>query len=82
MRLAVAIWAIRFNFPAERSLPVYLGGVLGLAHMLSTAKAALINITRWREGIDDATLAKILQRFKRWQAVRATLQFLTFVIAV
>jgi hypothetical protein len=50
LSVVVAIWAIRFNFPAERSLPVYLGGVLGLAHMLSTMKAALINITQWRDG--------------------------------
>jgi hypothetical protein len=50
--------------------------------MLSTVKAALINVSQWKEGVDDAALADILARFERWQAVRAALQFLTFVVAI
>jgi hypothetical protein len=61
---------------------VLLAGVLGVAHTLSTVEAALINVTQWKEGVDDAALADILARFERWQAVRATLQFLTFVVAI
>ncbi len=82
LSVAVALWAVTLNLSAARSLPVYLAGVLGVAHMLSTARAATINVTQWKEGIDDAVLARILQRFERWQAVRAALQFLTFVIAL
>jgi hypothetical protein len=56
-----------------------LAAGLAAAHMLSTAKAASVNLTQWRAGVDDTALAKILQRFERWQALRAGLQFLTFV---
>ena len=58
-----------------------LAAARGVAHMLSTVKAASVNLTQWRPGIDDAALADILQRFERWQALRAGLQFLTFAVS-
>jgi hypothetical protein len=33
-------------------------------------------------GIDEAALTDILERFARWQALRAGLQFLTFVFTI
>ena len=80
--VGLALWARTFDLPARRALPVYVAGVLGAAHMLSTVKAAMINVTQWRAGIDDIALATVLRRFERWQAVRAALQFLTFAAAV
>jgi hypothetical protein len=82
LAVAAALWALTLHLSSRQSLPVLLAGVLGVAHTLSTVEAALINVTQWKEGVDDAALADILARFERWQAVRATLQFLTFVVAI
>ena len=56
-----------------------LAAGLAVAHMLSTVKAASVNLTQWRADVDDAALREILNRFERWQALRASLQLLTFV---
>jgi hypothetical protein len=82
LSVAVALWALQFDLPAARAFPIYLAGVFGALHMLSTVRAATINVTQWKEGVDDARLAAILQRFERWQALRAVLQFFTFAVAV
>src|SRR5919198_6565729 len=73
LTLVAAIWALTLNLPAGRSLPVFLAGGLAVAHTLSTVKAAPINLTQWKVGDDEVALADILQRFARWQAVRASL---------
>jgi hypothetical protein len=57
---------------------MFLAGGLAIAHTLSTVKAASINLIQWKTGTDDVALANILDRFARWQALRASLQFLTF----
>ena len=50
--------------------------------IISTVKAGSINLTQWKVGDDDAALADVLQRFAWWQAVRASLQFLTFAVTI
>src|SRR5207247_9989544 len=87
--LATAIWALTLNLPARRSLPVFLAGGLAVAHTLSTVKAGGINwvLAPWQPAErqvadDEVALAAILQRFERWQAVRASLHFLTFAVTV
>jgi hypothetical protein len=82
LTLAVALWAAALDLPASRSLPVFLAGGLALAHALSNLKAVRINLSQWQVADDDAALAAILQRFARWQGLRASLQFLTFAVAV
>jgi len=89
LTLAAAIWALRLNLSARRSVPVYLGGGLALAHTLSTVKAGSINwsLAPWQSAErkvadDEVVLADILQQFERWQALRASLQFLTFAVTV
>jgi hypothetical protein len=89
LTLAAALWALTLDLPARQSLPVLLGGGLAVAHTLSTVKAASINLTLapWqpaerRVADDEAVLADILRRFERWQALRASLQFLTFAATV
>jgi hypothetical protein len=67
---------------------VYLAAALGVAHALSTVKAARINwaIAPWqppeRRITDERKLADVFDRFERWQAVRASLQFLTFAAGI
>jgi hypothetical protein len=89
LTLAAAIWALTLNLSTGRSLPVFLGGGLAVAHTLSTVKAGSINwsLTPWQPAErkvadDEVALADILQRFERWQALRASLQFLTFAVTV
>lgn len=78
LTLAAAIWALKLNLPGYRSLPMFLAGGLAIAHTLSTVKAASMNLIQWKTGTDDVALANVLDRFARWQALRASLQFLTF----
>src|SRR6266496_1832792 len=85
LTLAAAIWALTLNLPVRSSLPVFLAGGLAVAHTLSTLKAGAINwsLAPWqpaarRVADDEVALADIFQRFERWQALRASLQFLTF----
>jgi hypothetical protein len=88
LRVAAALRASSQGLSAKRSLPTYVAGGLGVAHALSTVKAAGINwaIAPWqppeREITDEAMLASVFRRFERWQAVRASLQFLTFAAGV
>ena len=80
LTIAAAVWDWRLHLP--NSLPVFLAGGLAIAHTLSTVKAGSINLTQWKVGDDDVALADILQRFAWWQAVRASLQFLTFAVTI
>ena len=88
LRAAAAFRASSLGLPLRRSRPVYIAAALGVAHALSTVKAAGINlaIAPWqppeRQITDEATLSDVLRRFERWQALRATLQFLTFTAGV
>ena len=67
---------------------MYVAGALGVAHALSTVKAAGINlaIAPWqpaeRRIVDEDTLSHVFNRFERWQALRASLQLLTFAAGV
>src|SRR6266550_5674550 len=87
LTVAAAIWALWLDLPPAGALPVFMAGVLSVAHTLSTVKAAGINwaLAPWasrKVEDDDAAIARVLNRFARWQALRAGLQFLTFVVVV
>jgi hypothetical protein len=65
-----------------------MAAVLAVGHLLLTLRAGSINwaLTPWqppeRQIKDELELAKIFQSFERWQAVRASVQLLTFVAGV
>jgi hypothetical protein len=82
LTIAGAAWAFALSLPADRVLPVILAGGLAIAHTLTTARAAPINWSQGKFAGDEAALARILQRFARWQMLRAILQFATFVVMV
>jgi len=89
LTFAAAISAVTLNLGTRRSLPIFLGGGLAVAHTLSTLKAGSINwsLSPWQSAErkvpdDEVALADVLQRFERWQALRASLQFLTFAVTV
>jgi hypothetical protein len=88
LRVVAALRARSHDLSGIQSVPIHLAAGLGVAHALSTVKAAGINwaITPWqppeRQITDEAQLADVFNRFERWQAVRAGLQFLTFAAGV
>jgi hypothetical protein len=82
LTIAAALRAATLNLPPAGSLPIYLAGARAVAHTFSTVKAGGINWTLapWRPA--ERRVATNLDRFARWQALRASLQFLTFAVAV
>src|ERR1041385_3752797 len=78
LTLIVAVWAMTLRLQTAQCLPIILAAILSVTQLLSTVKAARINITQWKPQVadDDAALAETLDRFARWQWVRATLQLL------
>jgi len=89
LSIVAAIWAKTLILSSNRSLPIFLGGGIAILNLLSTFLAARINWTLapWTSGSqkaaeDESALANIYDRFERWQAVRAAVQFLSFAAAV
>jgi hypothetical protein len=82
LTIAAAAWALALSLPTDRLLPVILAGGFALAHSLTTARAAPINWSQRAVPDDDVALARIFQRFVRWQALRATLQLAAFLLVV
>ena len=69
------------DLPTAQRLPLVVAGVLAIAHSVTTARAAPINFSQ-RSTTDETALSNIFDRFERWQTVRATLQFATFLCMV
>lgn len=62
----------------SRALPVYLAAGLAVLHTLVTTQAAPTMFSLRRTGDDEAALSAILNRFERWQTLRAILQAAAF----
>jgi hypothetical protein len=84
LTLSAAIWARMLSLPSAALTAVTIAALLSIAHLLSTWRAASINLRQWRAGVgdDERLLGDILNQFARWQALRAALQGLTFVAMV
>lgn len=59
-------------------LPIYLAGILSLAHSFATSRAAPIMLSLRAAPNEEQLLAARLDRFARWQSLRAILQILCF----
>jgi len=62
------------------ALPIYIAAALSVLHTLVTTQAAPTNFRQRAHENDETALSAILDRFARLQALRAALQFLTFVV--
>ena len=88
LRVAASFWVYRLGLAEDAVLSVGMAAVLAVGHLLLTLRAGSINwaLTPWqppeRQIKDELELAKIFQSFERWQAVRASVQLLTFVAGV
>jgi hypothetical protein len=61
-------------------VPLSLAALLSIGHFAATARAAPIMLRVGKTADDEALLAPLLDRFARWNDVRATLQVLTFFV--
>jgi hypothetical protein len=81
--LAAAVLAWRAQSPAELRVPLELAALLSLAHSAATLMAAPTLFRTRKVPLDDAAALKALfDKFARWQAIRATLQVLTFALCL
>lgn len=79
LTLAAAAAAVLAAASAQQRQPLLLAGGLSIAHTLTTARAAPINISQRSVGDDERALERIFDRFERWQTARAILQLATFL---
>jgi hypothetical protein len=64
-------------------VPLQLCAVFSLAHTVATLRAAPTMFKTSKVSLDDEqTLRTLFDRFARWQALRATLQVLTFALSL
>jgi hypothetical protein len=88
LRIGAAVWGRALDPTTVRLGLIYVAALLAVVHVLSTLAAGRINWTLapWqppeRRITDERALAAVFARFERWQAVRASLQFLTFAVGV
>jgi hypothetical protein len=61
-------------------LPVSIASLTSIGHFLATSQAAPVMLSLKNTPDDEAVLTAKLDRFERWQAIRATLQVLTFFV--
>lgn len=84
LTISAAIWAQKLSVPSAASMALLTAAILSVAHLLSTWRAASVNLRQWHAGVndDEASLAEILDRFAHWQALRSALQALTFIATI
>lgn len=78
LTIAAAVAAIFEGVPSVSATPLYVAAGLAVLHSLATAQAAPTNFSQRRVARDEAALARVFDRFERWQTLRAALQVLNF----
>jgi Domain of unknown function (DUF1772) len=77
LTIAAAVSAHRHEPHSRRTPPLYAAAGLAVLHSMATTRAAPTNFSQRKVAQDDEmALADILDRFERWQTVRAVLQAL------
>jgi hypothetical protein len=81
--IAAAISGHLAGLPDRLQLPLDVSGIFGILHSLATARAAPVNLSQRRYSLnDEADLARVLDRFGRWNNIRAVLQATNFSAAL
>jgi hypothetical protein len=78
LTIAVAVAALVQGVPSATATPLYVAAGLAVLHSLATTQAAPTNFSQRRVAEDEAALARVFDRFERWQTLRAALQVLNF----
>ncbi|MBV9230358.1 MAG: hypothetical protein JOZ18_13690 [Chloroflexi bacterium] len=66
--------------PTALLVPLTVASLTSIGHFLTTSQAAPVMLSLGKTPDDESILAAKLDKFERWQAVRATLQVLTFFV--
>jgi hypothetical protein len=80
LAIAAAAVAHRTSLPFAACFPLDLGAAFAVLHSLVTLRAAPMLLSQRRFQDDARALAQLLDRFARWQAIRAGLQTVNFLI--
>ena len=78
LTIAAAVASLVQGVPSASAIPLYVAAVLAVLHSLVTTQAAPTNFSQREVAKDEATLARVFDRFERWQTLRAALQVLNF----
>jgi hypothetical protein len=78
LTIAAAVAAFFGGVSPTSAMPLYAAAGLAVLHSLATTQAAPTNFSQRRVARDEAALARVFDRFERWQALRAALQVLNF----
>jgi hypothetical protein len=79
--VALLLQAIQ-GFNGVAVTPLVLAAVLGVAHVVTTSRAAPLLLQLRREASDADELEALYQQFTAWHTVRCLLQVATFVIVL
>ena len=78
LTIATAVAALVQQEPPANAIPLYAAAGLAVLHSLATTQAAPTNFSQRRVAEDEAALARVFDRFERWQTLRVVLQVLNF----
>jgi hypothetical protein len=78
LTIAAAVAAFFEGAPSASATPLYVAAALAVLHSLVTTQAAPTNFSQRRVAGDGAALARVFDRFERWQTLRVVLQVLNF----
>jgi hypothetical protein len=78
LTIAAAVTALVQGVPPTGATPLYAAATLAVVHSFATTQAAPTNLSQRKVAKDEAALARVFDRFERWQTLRVVLQVLTF----
>ena len=78
--IAAAVAGAIGGIPFSQTLPLAIAALLSILHSAATAQAAPTSFSQRKAQNDTAALARVFDRFARWQALRCALQVLTFAV--
>jgi hypothetical protein len=78
LTIAAVVAAFLEGVPSATATPLYVAAGLTVLHSFVTTQAAPTNFSQRRVADDATALARVFDRFERWQTLRAALQVLNF----
>ena len=78
LTIAAAVAAFFVGMTPAIAAPLYVAAALAVLHSFATTQAAPTNFSQRRVAGDEDALARVFDRFERWQTLRAVLQVLNF----
>ena len=78
LTIAAAVTALVQGVPPTGATPLYAAATLAVVHSFATTQAAPTNFSQRKVAKDEAALARVFDRFERWQTLRVVLQVLNF----